>query len=184
MLLSFATWALVGAVLAMPRTYLGDAGTRRTTVPESVLNATSEELKFGAAKITYLGEQSKTIGTVIFHSQAHSFSTADFEQIHGKRELYSNDRSPYTSYFAVEPDEFRRMLRAVKAVLSKSKAAEAGEFLSFSVIRREGSLIVGDEFHIGAQLAREFYAALIGSLNENNSSGNRILQKQFRAVCP
>jgi hypothetical protein len=151
---------------------------------ESILDAAAEELKSAEAKITYLGEQSKPIGTVVFYARGYQPVMEDFLDVQSRRQLYSNDKSPYTSQFAVEPDEFRRMLSAVKPLLTRVGVAGTREFLSFSVARRADTRIVGQEFHVGAQSAREFYAALIGALNEDNASGRAIVQKQCTAVCP
>ncbi|MGD0459835.1 MAG: hypothetical protein ABSC21_19065 [Terriglobia bacterium] len=151
---------------------------------ESILDAAAEQLTSAGAKITYLGEQTKPIGTVIFYSRGHEPAMEDFLRVQRMHRPYTNDRSPYTSHFAVEAEEFRRMLSALKPLLTGADVAGTHELLSFSVVRTTGGRTVGQEFHIGAQLAREFYAALIDALNKDNPVGRAILEKQFSAVCP
>jgi hypothetical protein len=151
---------------------------------ESILEAASEELKSAAAKITYLGEQSKPIGTVIFYSRGHQPLMKQFLGVQSRPQPYTNDRSPYTAQFEVEPEEFSRILNALKPLLTRADIAGTREYLSFSVMRRVGAKIIGQEFHIGVQSVREFYAALMWGLNKDNAAGRAILQKQFTAVSP
>jgi hypothetical protein len=150
---------------------------------ESILDTAPEELKSAEAKITYLGEQSKPIATVVFYSRGHQPAMEDFLYVQKGRQPYTNDRSPYTLQFTVEPTEFAHMLNAVGPLLKASVSGKQ-DFLSFSVVRRAGMGIVGQEFHVSAQSAAEFYPALIGALNQDNSPARAILEKQFAAVFP
>ncbi len=149
---------------------------------ESILNATEEQLKNAQAKITYLGEQSKPIPTVVFFTEEHDFSMNRFTQLHRTHKEYDNDSLPYTMQFTVKPVEFKRLLHALKPLLSKEDIAKGEEFLSFCVVYKTDLGQEGYEFLINASSARSFYEILIDALEPDNEVGRKALTKQFKTV--
>jgi hypothetical protein len=157
---------------------------RRVHMAESILDSSAQQLQSAEAKVTYLGEQTKPIGTVIFCSKGYKPALEHFPAVQRSRHTYTNDTSRYTQEFAVEPDEFQRMLTAVKPVLKASETYSGPEFLSFAVLRQTMNGIEGREFHIAPSTAKDFYTKLIGAMEANNIKGRKALGRQFAAVCP
>ena len=151
---------------------------------ESILDSSAQQLQSAEAKVTYLGEQTKPIGTVIFCSRGNKPAVEHFLAVQRSRNPYTNDTSRYTQEFAVEPGEFQRMLTAVKPVLKASETYGGPEFLSFSVVRQTMNRIEGKEFHIAPSTAKDFYTKLIGAMEASNIQGRKVLGRQFAAVCP
>ena len=156
-------------------------GRVRSAMAESILNATEEQLKEAQAKITYLGPQDKPIATVVFFSTGHTVSMAQFAHVQESRAPYQNDELPYTTRFEVKPAELRRMLQAVRSVLSRS---DGMPLLSFTVMRNAATSIDGHEFRIGRNSAKAFYEQLIGALDPENAAGRQALTKQFQNAVP
>jgi len=153
-------------------------------MPYSILDSAAEQLQKAQAKITYLGEQTKPIATVVFHTSGHEVILKDFAKLHRARELYTNDELPYTRFFAVTPQEFSEILRSLKPALSDGTVSQGPDFLSFSVLREKNSGIEGHEFKIGSKAGINFYQVILAALRKDNESGRRILQKQFSDVFP
>jgi hypothetical protein len=151
---------------------------------ESILSSTAEQLQKAQAKITYLGEQSKPIATVVFHSSGHKANMEKFARFHRESELYTNDELPYTRFFAVTPREFSDVLASLKRVLSDPAASRGPDFLSFTVLREEGYNIEGHEFKIGPEAGKDFYGAVLNALNEDNELGRQTVQKQLLDIFP
>ena len=151
---------------------------------QSILSSTKAQLQYAQAKITYLGEQTKPIATVVFHTQGHKIIMDDFAKLHSTGELYTNDELPYTQFFSVTPGEFLELLRSLKPVLSEPTVSQGPDFLSFTILRKENSNIDGHEFKISSATGKSFYQAILRALNEDNESGKRILKKQFTDIFP
>lgn len=151
---------------------------------QSILDSTTEQLQTAQAKITYLGEQTKPIATVVFHAPGHEVSMKDFAKVHCTGELYTNDELPYTRAFAVSPQEFSDILKALKPVLSDPAVSQGAEFLSFSVFRKENADIEGHEFRISAKAGKSFYQSILNSLSKESETGRQIIQKQFSDAFP
>jgi len=151
---------------------------------EAILEATAIQLKTAQAKITYLGEQTKPIATVVFSTEGYGVEINRFLKVQTSPEPYMNDGLPYTKYFTVTSEEFHRILSAVKPVVVKREDFHGRDFLSFSVTRETGTGIEGQEFCIGSHTGKEFYEKLIAALAPENHLGREILTKQFVNVLP
>ena len=151
---------------------------------DSILSSTAVQLQKAQAKITYLGEQSKPIATVVFHSSGHKANMEKFAKFHRESELYTNDEMPYTRFFAVTPHEFSDVLASLERVLSDPSVSRGPDFLSFTILREEGYNIEGHEFRIGSAAGKNFFRAVLEALNEDNELGRQTLQKQFLDIFP
>lgn len=151
---------------------------------ESILDATEQQLKRAQAKITYLGEQTKPIPTVVFFTEGHKPSRNSFLKVQRSPHPYTNDELPYTVQFSVTAFEFRRILSTLKPVLTKEEIGKGPQFLSFSIVRENGSQIEGHEFAIGPSFGEVFYRRLISALEPKNEAARTGLAKQFRNVYP
>jgi hypothetical protein len=152
------------------------------TVVDSILQATEKALASAQAKISYLGPQTKPIPTVVFHAQDHDVVMEDFTEVQPRPEPYPNDPLPYTVFFAVTPAELHRMLLAVEPVVTATDAAAEGDFLAFTVVRRERARVTGAEYRVGPASARAFYGALLGALDPGNTAGRAALTRQATNV--
>lgn len=152
----------------------------REKMTESILDASEKELVNAQAKVTFLGTQTKPVGTVTFASEGHPVSMDRFIAVQPGGRSYANDSLPYTEHFSVTPAEFKRMLAAIKPVLIESNAASGGVILSFVVVGDTG----GREFRMNQDVGRSFYPALIKSLAPGNDFGRTMLRKQFAAALP
>lgn len=154
------------------------------TMQPSILDSTEEQLEKAQAKITFLGEQTKPIATVVFHTANYEVDMKDFAKQHRTREPYTNDGLPYTRSFSVTPLEFSEIVRSLKPILSNSAVAQGPDFLSFTVVRKDNSDTEGHEFTIGSAAGKRFFQSILEALRNDNESGRRILQKQFTDVFP
>jgi len=150
----------------------------------SILDATEALLQRAQAKITYLGDQDKPIGSVIFSSAGHSVSMRPFLAVQPSPTAYTNDQSPYSTHFSVTPVEFRRMLQAVKPALDRSGTSPRAPVLSFTVVRETGQTVDGQEFLLGYESGERFYRSLIDALDPVNGPGRAALIRQFRSIYP
>jgi hypothetical protein len=149
---------------------------------ESILEATSQQLRQAQAKITYLGPQTKPIPTVVFGTEGWEIAKDAFIKVQSRP--YANDELPYTARFTVKPAEFNRILLAVKPLVLKEDVAKGGEFLSFAIVRQANGEYTGHEFRIGPLCGKQFYERIIGALEPENHLGRAALTKQFRNVLP
>ena len=149
-----------------------------------ILDSTEAQLQNAQAKITYLGEQTKPIATVVFHTSGYKVIMRDFAKLHRTGHLYTNDELPYTRFFAVTPQEFSEVLRSLKPVLSDPAVSQGPDFLSFMVLRKEDSNMEGHEFKIGSAAGKSFYQVILKALREDNELGKQILEKQFIDTFP
>lgn len=136
------------------------------------------------AKITYLGEQSKPIASVVFHTANMRPDMKIFAHIDGPSNKFSNDDSPYTATFAVSSDEFTNILTALQPILSGSRISEGPDYLSFTVQRNNGGTSSGGGFRIGPSFARRFYTAVLSGIDRHNDAGKQAVLKQFQQVNP
>jgi hypothetical protein len=150
----------------------------------SILDSTEAQLEKAEAKITYLGEQTKPIATVVFHTPRCKPLMQDFAKLHRTHELYTNDELPYTRHFVVTPHEFLEILQSLKPVLVDSAIAQGSDLLSFSVIRKQDSSTEGHEFKIGFKAGKSFFHSILKPLSRDNEAGTQILQKQFFDIFP
>lgn len=147
---------------------------------ESILDATEQQLATAQAKVTFLGTQTKPIATVTFAPEGQVVSMDRFLAVQPGGQPYSNDGLPYTEHFAVTPAEFRRVLGALKPVLTGPEAARPPLILSFTVVGDAG----GGDFRIARDAARRFYLVLINSLDPENHRGRTLLHNQLAAALP
>ena len=147
-----------------------------------ILDSTASDLKNAQIKITWLGEQTKPISTVIFYSSGYSVKLEQFAQFHPTKKLYGNDSLPYTKTFSVNTSELGRMLSSIKPVISKIKGPSKEEFISFTLVIEKNKKFIGEEFRIGESAGRKFYVDLIGALDGSNDEGNKILSTQFANI--
>src|SRR5690242_19986638 len=66
---------------------------------ELILDASAQELQSAAAKVTYLGEQTKPIGTVIVCSRGNKPALEHSLAVQRSSNPYTNDTSRYTQEF-------------------------------------------------------------------------------------
>ncbi|HEX4963773.1 MAG TPA: hypothetical protein VF173_23300 [Thermoanaerobaculia bacterium] len=153
-------------------------------MPPSILDSTEVQLQNAQAKITYLGEQTKPISTVVFHTPKHEVVIQDFARLHRTGELYVNDRLPYTKSFVVSPSEFLNILRSLKRILDEPAGAQGVDFLSFSVIWEKGQYTKGQEYRIDRTLGKEFLLIIFKALNKDNEPGLQILRRHMKDIFP
>jgi hypothetical protein len=146
----------------------------------SVWTLTDEQYRMAQAKITYLGEQTKPVPTVLFGVR-QNLSIEAFLKAQRSATPYDNDTMPYVKTFTVSTEEFRRMLVAVRPIIADIPEQRAN-FLSFSVICIDNSEVCGEEFLITSELGETFYRALITGLSSDNEKAKRILISQYRNV--
>jgi hypothetical protein len=164
-----------------------DPAARERQVPlmaNSIFEATEQQLKSAEGKISYLGPQEKPIPTVAFSSKGAELHLKRFEEFQYKQKHYGNDDSSTLIRFGITAAEFRRMLLAVKPIVTKSPAGARPEFLSFAVIRGERGQFSGAEFVIGRLDGRAFYDSMRSALDRNNELGRRALSRQEMYVLP
>lgn len=152
-------------------------------MPDSILDATVEQLRSAQAKITYLGEQSKPIPTIIFHTRGYRVNLSDFLAVQKTGRPYANDDLPYTRRVPLEPTEFRKILQSLKPTL-KSSDGGGPEFLSFTVLRTWNTKTAGQEFRIGTVEGREFFTKLTEGINPENVEARSAVNTQFLAIFP
>jgi hypothetical protein len=149
-------------------------------MPESILDASETELGGAQAKITFLGTQTKPVGTLTFSSEGHQVLMDRFIAFQAAGRPYANDGLPSTEHFSVNPAEFHRMLAAIRPILLEANTATGGVTLSFVLVVGAG----GGEFRMNADIGRSFYPALIKSLDPGNDLGRTLLRKQFMKALP
>jgi hypothetical protein len=152
-------------------------GRTEETMNASVFDAIEGQLRAAQAKLTFLGPQSKPIPTLVLFTEGRAPSMKTFVPFHHAHHPYDNDDLPYTVQFAVSRDEFLRLLRAEKALLTNASASGA-ELISFTVVIQTTGGIAGDEFVVKESQAEPFYRGAIGALNPENSAARQGLTSQ------
>jgi hypothetical protein len=151
---------------------------------DSVFSVGADQLTRAQAKITYLGEQSKPISTVLFFSEGFVAELDKFLKMQAEPTPYDNDLLPSTQSFAVSPAEFHRILQSVKPILEALDPSSQPEFLSFTVAYSTDSDWIGQEYRLDYEQGAGFYSALIEALDPDNESGVEIVTKQYRNIYP
>ncbi len=152
-------------------------------MPSSIWTATDAQLSSAQAKVTYLGEQTKVVPSVAFSVAGHRLAMVRFLDVQRSRRPYINDESLATKQFAVPVDVFRRILLAVRPIVTPDE--ERGpEFLSFTVVTGAGAALVGEEHLIGQAKGKKFYTALLQALPPDEAQAQNIIRAQFRNVYP
>src|SRR5262249_10300750 len=135
------------------------------------------------AKISYLGEQTKPIPTVIFGLENREIDILQRLSREHPGALYTNDKMPYTKTFTVTEQEFRRMLSAVLPIVSTNRDS-VPDYLTFLVLIGQGDTSQTEEFLITRSGSTAFYRALLGALAQDNKPGQVLLEAQCGNVCP
>ena len=151
---------------------------------DPILAVNVEQLTQAQAKITYLGEQSKPIPTVIFHTEGYVVRLDRFVGMQDDPTPYDNDSLPYTQSFAVSASEFHRILLTLKTMLEALDPSRKPEFISFTVTCDTDSGLIGQEYRLNYEQGSGFYSALIEALDPDNLEGREIISKQSRNIYP
>jgi hypothetical protein len=165
-------------------------------VPEAdVFRWANEELRLAEGKITFLGEQTRPILTVVFSTEETAFpvSLEHFVKFQQSPDAYGNDRLSTILRFAVTPDVFRRMIASVRPVLTAKGTSAGRPFLSLTLVRKVGDRFqgrvrkVGDrfqgrEFLINRDSGTQFYQDLLGVFDAG--AAPEPLLDQFKRVYP
>lgn len=146
---------------------------------------TSEELQLAQAKITYLGEQTRPVPTVVFSTEESAFPASlehflDFQQ---SSKAYGNDRLSTIMRFTVAPEVLRRMISNVRVTLTGKEIVAGTPFLSFTLVRKVGNEIQGREFLISRDSGTSFYQGLISAFDVGTTVPDPLLS-QFKRVYP
>lgn len=155
-------------------------------VTNDVLDLAKGEVQWAQGKITYLGEQTRPILTVVFSTAESACPTSLEHFVHLQRSSkpYSNDRLSSVMRFTVPQETFKRMLGKVSGVLADKDAFEGRPIISFAVMLSVDSHPKGREFLINRPFGERFYAALISVFNEEERPAPEPLLTQFRAIYP
>ena len=151
---------------------------------DSIFGVNVEQLTRAQAKITYLGEQSKPIPTVILFSKGFAVELDKFLKMQGDPTPYGNDTLRYTQSFAVSAPEFHRILLSVKPILEALDSSQKPDFLSFTVTCDTDSGLIGREYQLSYQQGGGFYTALVDALDSANVVGRETVSKQYRNIYP
>lgn len=150
-----------------------------------VLNPKADQLNHAVAKITYLGEQTTPIPTVIFYIGKSFPGMRQLLSLQRNNTSYANDTMPNVAHFSVTPAEFKTMLAALEPLLTNIQENPHEKFLSFVIAYPTMyNLAEGSEFKIGKKQGEDFYARLIGALSSTNKPGADTLSKQRRNIYP
>jgi hypothetical protein len=155
---------------------------KEATLASSVWVLTDEQCRNAQAKITYLGEQTKPVPTLLF-GVGRTPSIAAFLKVQRSAAPYDNDTMPYTKTFTVSSEEFRRMLAAVQPIVANI-AEQRPDFLSFAVLCAGNNEVVGEEFPISRALGEAFYRALLTAVSPDNEMAKMMLTNQYKNVYP
>jgi len=152
---------------------------------DDILALLKGEFKWAEGKITYLGEQTRPILTVVLSTpDAPTRRTLDyFIEFQAQPHAYSNDRLSYIRRFTLPPALFKRMLPK-SDILGDKQPSPANAELSFTLIVSTHDVVKGHEFLLTPQSGEAFYKALISVFEENKQPVPEPLLVQFHAVYP
>lgn len=174
-------WSLYGNRLRFARDKAGFVLAGKYDLPEN--SPTASVLQTDAqAKISYLGEQTKPIPTVIFGLEHREIGILQRLSREHPGALYPNDTMPYTKSFTVTAAEFARMLAAIRPIVSAIRHP-VPDHLSLFVLTGEASKSEAQEFFIPGSVSKAFYHALLGALSPRNKPAKALLETQCRNVC-
>src|SRR5262249_48042066 len=148
------------------------------------LDWSADELQSAQAKITYAGEQTAPVLTVVFHKEGHKLSMERFHHVqHDLEVLYGNDAGPVIREFRVTTKEFSQVIKNVRQylneeILKRDSKGRIENILLFSIVRDNGGRVEGGEFGVTGRAGREFYKALLEALDVENEAGRRIITEQ------
>ena len=172
-----AVAAAAATVCAQP------ARDKERSMAAEIWDATDDQLKTAQTKITYLGEQEKPIPTIVFAVEGHSPSMVRFLNVQRSRKPYVNDELRYTKTFTVAVSEFRRILAAVRPIVTAPAPARP-EFLSFSVLCGAGDAIIGHEYLIQRTHGKQFLEGVQQSLTPSNTAAQAIIKAEIANLYP
>lgn len=150
-------------------------------MPQTILDATAEQLPQAQAKITFIGTQSKPIPTVIVATAAGAPWLDEFTVIQNQR-TYEND-TERVSQFLVSPQEMHKLLGSVRGSVVAQASGSQPRVLSFCVARKKDDQVVGEQFWVESAKASGFYRQLLDALPRENEKGRAALESQRQAVC-
>jgi hypothetical protein len=155
------------------------------SVGAGVFDWTVQELRSAQAKITYIGEQTRPILTVVFSAGDETLpaSLDHFAQFQRSRKIYSNDRLSTIRRFTVSPEQFHRILSAVRPVLTGDAPSAGNPIVSFTVTTRISGHFRGREFLLNRDSGERFYRALMSAFEGPNAVPEP-LSSQFRSIFP
>lgn len=142
------------------------------------------ELQNLQVKLTYLGEQTRPILTVVFGSLLHVVSMENFKPFRKSGVDYGNDDLPTVRNFTSRPDELQRMIQLVGTIPVVRAGVREGEFLSFMMVNELRGEIKGFEAILNARDAESLLRLITASLDIDNGIGLMILNSFSRALFP
>jgi hypothetical protein len=155
---------------------------------QGCLDWSADQFQNAQAKITYAGEQTLPVLTVVFHTKGHELSMKQFLCVqHESDVLYGNDAGPDLGVFTVANVEFREMVRSVKpflndAILKVDEKGKRENILLFTITSENDGRVEGGEFGVAQKAANGFYKTLLNAVHPQNHAGRRILMDQAIAA--
>ncbi len=141
-------------------------------------------MKLAQGKLTYLGEQKKAIGTVIFSVAGCPVDMARFVAVHRTGKPYPNDQLPYTVAFEVSTLEFARVLALVEPLLAAADPGAAVDFVSFAIVAEGDEVVLAAELAVSRGECPGFYRRLAEALDPDNQPGREAILGQLGKFIP
>lgn len=141
-------------------------------------------LRLAQGKLTYIGEQTKAIGTVIFRVPVRPVVMDRFVSLHGSRSPYANDELPYTVEFEVSPGEMTRIAALTGTLPGTVGSAGETPVVSYCLVVDSEEVHVGREILVSLAACPSFYSQLVDTLDHDNEAGRRALLGQLGKFVP
>jgi len=164
-------------------------GSDNAQLTSSILEPSECDLENAYGKITYIGEQTKPVHSIVFSTADMGTVIEEFPKFQKKGKKHGNDALPTIGRVRVEPTEFSKIVSKVKGILEQEYLPKTGKaterrILSFVIMYGRESGQTGEEFFVTRENARDFYDRLVSGFDLQNNIGRKIVTEQFHRVVP
>ncbi|MCP4674849.1 MAG: hypothetical protein GY854_04935 [Deltaproteobacteria bacterium] len=135
------------------------------------------ELSRAQLKLTYVGEQTIPVPTVVISTLHRLPDLDEFTPYRSRGILYANDEGTDVRSGAVTADELKGLVQAASAQPALSPNDLGAAALTLTITRRTSTGTQGGEMIVNLPTARSLVSALIGVANPSNEIVMRILKE-------
>jgi hypothetical protein len=154
-------------------------GSREKT-GDGVFGLAEDDIRVAQGKLTYHGAQTKPVATLVFFTDEAQLSMTRFTEFQ-RGDGYWNDRDEVTSRpakCAVSVEEFHRLLRSVKSLVSLNESRVIRVDLTFTIIVDTKHGVFGGEFLVDDKQKGQLYVGLSDSMSTKNVLARKCLGSQ------
>jgi hypothetical protein len=156
----------------------------KQTGSQRILILPEKDLKYAQIKLTYIGDQTIRVPTVLLTINDTAIPVEKYASIQLRGQHYGNDKPSNIIQCSVTLDEYKAIVKSISPIISMSVLEERRPFISFVMMLESNTVFIGCEFRVGQLNAEKLYSMLFESMKKSHKATQEALHKQYDLVIP